>query len=77
MNAEDLKLRTKNFSLRVIKLVNSLPKRKDADIIGMQLLRSATSNYRAACRARSHVDFISKITIVEEECDDLYIGLNY
>jgi four helix bundle protein len=50
-----------------------LPKNKIGDVLGKQILRSATSvaaNYRAACRARSKADFISKIAIVEEEADE-------
>ena len=73
MNTDELKIRTKKFALRIIKLVESLPKSRTADVIGKQLLRSGTSvgaNYRAACRARSQADFISKITIVEEESDE-------
>src|SRR5690606_26292510 len=68
----DLKKRTKQFALRVIKLVQSLPKTQIANVIGNQLLRSSTSvaaNYRAACRARSNADFIAKMGIVEEETD--------
>ena len=73
MTSEELKLRTKKFALRIIKLYRSLPKGKDAEVLGHQMLRSGTSvgaNYRAACRARSQADFISKITIVEEEADE-------
>lgn len=73
MNTEELKERTKKFALRVLKLYRSLPKGKDAEALGYQLLRAGTSvgaNYRAACRARSQADFISKITIVEEEADE-------
>jgi four helix bundle protein len=73
MRTEELKLRTKQFALRVIKLVEPLPKNKIGDVLGKQILRSATSvaaNYRAACRARSKADFISKIAIVEEEADE-------
>jgi four helix bundle protein len=73
MRTEELKLRTKQFALRVIKLVEALPKNKIGDVLGKQILRSATSvaaNYRAACRARSKADFISKIAIVEEEADE-------
>lgn len=69
----DLKLRTKRFALAVIDLVKSLPPVRTGDVIGKQLLRSATSvgaNYRSACRARSNADFISKIAIVEEEADE-------
>jgi len=73
VNEEEMKQRTKQFALRVIKLVAALPKSREADVIGRQLLRSATSvgaNYRSACRARSKADFISKIGIVEEESDE-------
>lgn len=73
MKPEDLKIRTKQFALRIIRMVRSLPKTREADVIGKQLLRCGTSvaaNYRAACRARCQADFISKITVVEEECDE-------
>lgn len=73
MTSEELKIRTKKFALAVIKIVESLSKSKVVDVIGYQLLKSSTSvgaNYRAACRARSQADFISKITIVEEEADE-------
>jgi four helix bundle protein len=70
---KDLKQRTKNFALRVIRVVESLPNRRAATIIGGQLLRSGTSvgaNYRAACRARSDAEFRAKLGIVEEEVDE-------
>ena len=73
MKTEELKLRTQKFALRIIKLVQSLSKGKVSDVIGHQLLRAGTSigaNYRSACRARSQADFISKITVVEEEADE-------
>lgn len=73
MDAEELKARTKAFALRVIHLVEALPKNRTGDVIGRQLLRAATSvgaNYRAACRARSQVEFAAKIGIVEEEADE-------
>jgi len=57
----------------IIKLVDDLPNSLAGRTIGNQIIRSGTSvgaNYRAACRARSNADFISKITIVEEECDE-------
>lgn len=69
----DLKARTKAFAIRVIRLVNSLPRSRAADVIGHQLLRCATSvgaNYRAACRGRSTAEFCSKLGIVEEEGDE-------
>jgi len=73
MNTEDFKNRTKAFALRVIRLTESLPKNQTANVIGKQLLRCGTSvgaNYRAACRARSTPEFIAKMGIVEEECDE-------
>jgi four helix bundle protein len=75
MNAKhnDLKDRTKKFALRIIRLVEALPKGRATDVIGKQLLRSGTSvgsNYRAACRAKSPADFISKMGTVEEEADE-------
>lgn len=68
-----MKDRTKQFALRVIKLVDALPRRRSADVIGRQVLRSATSvgaNYRAARRARSTAEFQAKLGIVEEESDE-------
>ncbi len=73
MNPSEMKIRTKSFALRIIKLVNSLPKGRTSDVIGRQLLKSGTSvgaNYRAACRAKSSADFINKMSIVEEEADE-------
>jgi len=73
MKAEDLKRRTKQFALRVLKLVAALPRTLAGKTIGGQLVRSGTSvgaNYRAACRARSKLEFIAKIGIVEEEADE-------
>ncbi len=73
MEQSYLKERTKGFALDIIKLVESLPKGRTADVIGRQLLDAGTSvgaNYRAACRARSSADFISKMGIVEEETDE-------
>ena len=73
MNENDLKKRTKQFGLRVIKLVESLPTGQTARVIGNQLLRSGLSvgaNYRAACRGRSKADFISKAGISLEEADE-------
>ena len=70
---EEFKKRTKVFALRIIKLYQFLPKTPESQIIGKQLLRSCTSvaaNYRAACRARSNAEFISKMGIVVEEADE-------
>lgn len=73
MNENELKQRTKEFALRVIKLAGSLPSHFIARAIGSQLVRAGTSvgaNYRAACRARSQAEFIAKLGIVEEEADE-------
>jgi len=69
----DLKARTKQFALRVMKMVDALPRTIQGRAIAKQIIRSATSvaaNYRAACRARSRAEFIAKIGIVEEEADE-------
>jgi len=73
MTSDDLKLRTKQFALRIIKLIENLPINIAGKVISNQLLRSSTSvgaNYRAACRSRTKAEFISKIRIVEEEADE-------
>jgi four helix bundle protein len=73
MTEKELLQRTKNFALRVIKLVNALPNNTAGRAIGNQLIRSGTSvaaNYRAACRGRSRAEFIAKLGIVEEEADE-------
>lgn len=73
MNEQQFKTRTKQLALRVIRLVESLLTTKTADVIGKQVLRSATSvgaNYRSACRAKSTADLIAKLSIVEEEVDE-------
>ncbi len=73
MNEEEFKRRTKQLGLRVIKVVEALPKNPAAEVISKQLLRSATSigaNYQAACRAKSIPDIINKLKVVEEESDE-------
>ncbi len=73
MTKKELLDRTKNFALRSIKLVEALPNGAAGSALGRQLLRSGTSvgaNYRAACRGKSRADFLNKLKIVEEECDE-------
>jgi len=70
---EQMRQRTKAFALRIIRLVQALPKTNEAQIIGRRLLRSSTSvgaNYRSACRGRSRSEFISKLGIGLEEADE-------
>jgi four helix bundle protein len=78
--AEELKKRTRNFAVRVVQLFRALPNCSEARVVGQQLLRSAISvaaNYRAACKARSPADFISKLGIVEEEADETVFWLEF
>ncbi len=73
MNENDLKVRTKQFGLRIMNLVDVLPKTTAGRAVGNQLVRSGTSvvaNYRAACRSRSKAEFIAKIGTVAEEADE-------
>ena len=78
---EDLRARTKKYALRVIRLFRALPRRDAvAEVLGKQLLRSATSvaaHYREACRAKSDLDFISKLEGAQQELDesDLWLEL--
>ncbi len=78
MNAEELKERTKEFALRVMRLVDALPNSIKARAIANQLVRSGTSvaaNYRAACRARSRAEFVARIGVAEEEADETVLWL--
>ena len=73
MDAEELKGRTQKLALEVIRLVQNLPSQNSTRIVSWQLIRCGTSvgsNYRSACRAKSRADFIAKLKIVEEECDE-------
>ena len=70
----DLGERTKRLAIEVIRLLDSLPRDRTTDILARQMIRAASAvgaNYRSACRARSRADFISRITIVEEEADEV------
>jgi four helix bundle protein len=63
----------KEFALRIVRLYRSLPRSGEAQVMGRQLLRSGTSvaaNYRAACRARSRAEFLSRLSVVLEEADE-------
>jgi four helix bundle protein len=74
----DLKKRTKAFALRILKLVDALPKTTAGRALASQIVRSGTSvaaNYRAACRAKSPADSISKMGNVEEEADETLFWL--
>jgi four helix bundle protein len=73
MDQKQMRIRTKEFAKQVISLCRQLPATQEGRLIGAQFFRSGTSvgaNYRAACRARSKADFISKLSIVLEETDE-------
>ncbi len=79
MNREEMKTRTKQFALRVIRLVEVLPASRAADVIGKQLLRAGTSvgaNYRAACRARSKAEFIASWVSLKRKLTSVPTGWN-
>ncbi len=68
-----LKERTKRFAVDVVRTIDPLPYRRSTDILGKQIVRSATAigaNYRAACRARSKAEFVAKLHTVQEEADE-------
>ena len=73
MTRDEMKRRTKAYANRVVKLCSALPDNWIAKTLDRQLLWSGTSvgaNYRAVCRAKSNQDFVNKLRIVEEECDE-------
>jgi len=78
MNESQMKKRTKEFAKSIIRLCRLLPDNREGRLIGNQIFRAGTSvaaNYRAACRARSTADSISKLSIVEEEADETLFWL--
>jgi four helix bundle protein len=71
--ARDLRERTKDFALRIIRLYAALPQKDEARVIGKQVLRSGTSvgaHYREGSRARSNAEFISKMSVGLQELDE-------
>ena len=73
MNPDELKSRTRRFALRIFRLAECLPDTPTARVIRNQIIRCGSSvgaNYRAACRAKSKPDFVSKMGTVEEEADE-------
>ncbi|MGZ9156790.1 MAG: four helix bundle protein [Candidatus Binatia bacterium] len=80
MDENMFRKRTKQLALRVIKVVEVLPRNRTSDVLGRQLIRSGTSvgaNYRAACRGKSTADVIAKCRIVEEEADESAYWMDY
>ena len=75
---QELSARTKSFALRIMRMSDAMPKTRAGNVVGHQILRSATSvaaNYRVAGRARSKAEFIAKIGIVIEEADETVLWL--
>ena len=73
MNQVEMKTRTKEFTLRILKLVDAIPATRAGNAVANQLVRSGSSvgaNYRALCRAKSRAGFVHKTAIVEEEADE-------
>ena len=80
MDKFELMERTRQFAVRVYKLINKFPKSQGAKAISYQLLKSSSSqaaNYRAACRGKSKADFINKMKIVEEKADESLFWLQF
>ncbi len=78
MNSEELANKTKQFAIKIIKVIDTLPRTMSASIIAKQVIRSATSigaNYREACSARSKAEFASKIGLCEQEANEIMYWL--
>lgn len=78
MDKFELQNRTKSLAIGIIRFTKILPMSQEGKVISNQIIRSSTSfaaNYRVACRAKSPKDFVSKMCIVEEECDETIFWL--
>ena len=78
MTPEEMKMRTKNFALRILNLAEKLPRGVKGWILADQIGRAGTSvaaNYRAACKGRSKAEFIAKLGVAEEEADEVQFWL--
>lgn len=76
---EAFRQRTQAAALRIIRLYQQLPRTGEAEVLGKQLLRSATSvaaNYRASCRARSASECYAKLCVCVEEADETQFWLD-
>ncbi len=74
MDDRELKRQTQVIPLRVMKMIEALPKTTTGVVIAKQIVRCATSvgaNYRAACRGRIKAGFLSKLQIAIEEADEI------
>src|SRR6476646_4232708 len=75
----DLRRRVKQFALRVVRMYTRLPRRAEAEVIGKQVLRSATSagaHYHEGYRARSTAEFVSKFEVAIQELEETTFWLD-
>jgi len=73
MTPKEMQHRTRQLALRIVRLAASFPRTRIGDVFARQLVRCGTSvaaNYRSACRARSHTEFVARMGVVEEEADE-------
>ena len=80
MDRLEMQKRTMKMALEVIKLTKSFPLSQESKVVTYQIIKSSTStasNYRAAGRAKSSRDFIAKLGIAEEECDETIFWLDF
>lgn len=78
MKNPEMRDRTKDFALRVVRMFGRLPNKVEAQVLGKQVLRSGTSvaaNYREASRARSDAELVAKLGLVEQELDETMLWL--
>ena len=71
--AEDLKVRTKRFAVKILEFVETLPRTPGGEALSRQLVRAGlgvAGNYHSSCRARSHTEFTARLGVVLEEADD-------
>ena len=77
--AEDLKLRTKRFAVKILEFVETFPRTPAGEILSRQLIRAelgVAGNYRSSCRARSHTEFTARLGVVLEEADEAELWLD-
>lgn len=80
MDKHELLGRTRQFAIKVFKLVERFPKSQAANVVVYQLLKAASSvaaNYRAVNRAKSDRDFSNKLKVVLEEADESNFWLTF
>ena len=77
--AEDLKVRTKRFAVKILEFVETLPRTPGGEALSRQLVRAGlgmAGNYRSSCRARSHTEFTARLGVVLEEADESELWLD-